>query len=196
VESLTKERMMKKFYLLLGIFLIFGLIFSVDDIKFPINESGEIFYTEVVEIPNVTKDVLYSRGYEWFAKTFKSAQDVIQMQDKERGKLIGRGMLGDINVKVSMGTYLLRGYIKFTISLYFKDGKYKFEITDFNHESVPTPKGFYNGGSLENEKAACGKTVITNKKWKNIKNQAKEKIELLIDDLKKFMVTEPSGDDW
>ena len=35
--------------------------------------------------------------------------------------------------KVAMGTYEW-GYINYTISIYFKDGKYKYEISDLYHK--------------------------------------------------------------
>ena len=45
--------------------------------------TGKISYSEVIQLPGTTKNELYARGKLWFAKTFNSAQNVIQADDKE-----------------------------------------------------------------------------------------------------------------
>ena len=44
----------------------------------------------VIEVPNVSKNDLYIKVNEWFVKNFTSAESVIQFQDKEEGKIIGK----------------------------------------------------------------------------------------------------------
>ena len=74
-------------------------------------------YSEVVEVPGKTADQLYSSAREWFAITFKSAKDVIQMEDPTNKKIIGKG-LKKIN-------YIVRGIpvvmdMFFTLNVQFK----------------------------------------------------------------------------
>ena len=40
-------------------------------------------YSKVIEVPGKTADHLYSSAREWFALTFKSANNVLQMDDSE-----------------------------------------------------------------------------------------------------------------
>lgn len=95
-------------------------------------ETKLITYSEVVIMDStINKNELYSRAREWFAKAFKSSINVIQMDDKENGKIIGKG-LTQVYHK-SFGKSYPSGNINFTISLYLKDGKYKYEITNFHH---------------------------------------------------------------
>jgi hypothetical protein len=47
-------------------------------------------YEKIFNIPNTAKDELYVRANEWFVNTFKSAKSVIQFQDKEAGKIMGK----------------------------------------------------------------------------------------------------------
>lgn len=165
----------------------------------PKDETGKIVFTEVVEVPNVTKDQLYSRAYEWFAKTFNSAQNVIQMQDKENGKIVGKGIFDEMNASGTLGMGGVKGYAKFTISIYLKDGKYKYEVADFVHEGIwiGEPYGSpSNGGALENEKPDCGRNVISLGKWEKIKIKVDERTLLLIESLKKAMAVETAGDNW
>lgn len=166
---------------------------------FPTDENGKIVFTEVVEVPNVLKDALYSRAYEWFAKSFKSAQNVIQMEDKENGKIVGKGAFGDINVTANLGLVAIKGKVLFTISVYVKDGKYKFELTDLTHEA----KGYWSngikpadGGALENEKPACGRNTLPLGKWKDIKEETSKRTLTLIETLKQAMTIDSAGNDW
>src|SRR5258708_31294843 len=71
--------------------------------KLPIDsETNKIMYTEVVKVDSsVTKDILYSKAREWFAIAFKSSNVVIQLEDKENGKIIGKAIM-DVYYK-SMG---------------------------------------------------------------------------------------------
>jgi len=109
----------------------------------PIDVATKLInFTKVVQAPGVTKDELYARGKAWFATISKSARDVIQTDDKNAGILVGKGsqtvfvptMLG-----MSVATKLL-----FTAKLAVKDGRYKYELTDYMFEApssqqVPNP---------------------------------------------------------
>lgn len=58
------------------------------------NETKLITYSEVIILDStVNKSELYSRAREWFAKAFKSSKNVIQMDDKENGKIIGKALM-------------------------------------------------------------------------------------------------------
>lgn len=71
--------------------------------------------SEVVSVDSTTtKETLYSNALSFFATTFKSAQNVIQMKDPESGKVIGKGLLSNGR--------------KVTITISCKDGKYKYDI--------------------------------------------------------------------
>lgn len=52
-----------------------------------------ITYTEVVNVDtSLSKLELYSRAKEWFAKAYNSSQNVIQIEDKESGKIVGKAL--------------------------------------------------------------------------------------------------------
>jgi hypothetical protein len=81
--------------------------------------------TDVIEIPDKTSDQLYSTAREWFALTFKSANDVIQLNDPVEKKIIGKGLK-------KTGYYIKKIYValdmNFTLFVQFKEGKYKYDI--------------------------------------------------------------------
>jgi len=47
--------------------------------------------SKVYDYPNLSKTEIYEKSRQWLAETYTSAQDVIQYQDKDSGKVIGRG---------------------------------------------------------------------------------------------------------
>jgi hypothetical protein len=79
---------MKKFALLTIALTI--LVFNCQSqSELPIDSIENIVkFQEVVEIEGQDKNALYARGYEWIAKTFNSANDVIQLKDKEEGVIV------------------------------------------------------------------------------------------------------------
>jgi Domain of unknown function (DUF4468) with TBP-like fold len=54
--------------------------------KIPLEDS----YEKIIEVPNLSKDQLYIRANAWFVEAFKSAESVIQFQDKEAGSIMGK----------------------------------------------------------------------------------------------------------
>jgi len=92
-------------------------------------------YSEVVQVSNKQASELYSSAREWFAKNFKSANHVLQMDDPELGKLIGKGVI-PINYNYMTGGGIASIPVVFTFNADFtmtvqvKDGRYKYEIND------------------------------------------------------------------
>ena len=85
-------------------------------------------YEKILEVPNTSKDEIYVKANEWFVHTFNSAESVIQFQDKEAGKIMGKyrfnivvghpvsinpGMKSTISVdvKVNRAKILIQGLI-------------------------------------------------------------------------------------
>lgn len=169
----------------------------IESPKVPVNltideKTNKITYTGIVELPSeIDKDQLYSRGVAWFATTYNSAQNVLQMQDKENGKLIGRALF-DVYHK-GIGMTFESGHINYTISLFFKDNRYKYEITDFMHTSN------IESGMI---KTSCDEMRFSTKKlYTKVYNyyfeQLDNNMKSLIIDLKQFMNKQSeSDDDW
>jgi len=105
-------------------------------------ETKKITFTEVVIVDSTTtKDQLFERAQDWFVKAYGSGKEVIQLADKELGKIIGKAL-------IPFGKDM--GYIYYTISIYVKDGKYKYVLTDFYHKSCWFVDAMYNYGPCEN----------------------------------------------
>ena len=158
--------------------------------ELPISEkTGKVCYEDVVKVDGVSASDLYVRANEWFVKTFNSANSVIQMQDKEAGKIIGKGY---VPVK-SMG-YDAGGF-DFTINFAAKEGRYRYVITDIKHD--PKTSNMKSGGAIENEKPECGTMYMFKKQWKKLKVQAHESLTAMHKDLVQYMSeTASEEEDW
>ena len=130
--------------------LTFGQL--IDEL--PKDESGNLNYNEVIQIENIKKDELYLRSKQFFVDVFKSAKDVIQMDDKEAGVVIGKGF-NDIYIKViGISTPIQMWY---TIKIQSKEGRYKYEIYDIYFKSYP---GQYGTTTTRAEKMFDQKTYF------------------------------------
>jgi hypothetical protein len=108
-------------------------------------KDGKLHFEEVVEVLNNSKENLYSKGKIWFVDNFKSADDVLQMDDKEAGILIGKGyrdIYVDTKIMGSIQKYKTRAF--YTIKIQIKEGKYKLDIYDIYYYSYPT-NGYRSG---------------------------------------------------
>lgn len=96
-------------------------------------KDGIVTYSNVIEVEGANKEELFLRAKKWFAKTYKSAQDVIQLDDKESGELIGKG-------NSSISYYARKPTISHTISISVKDGRFRYVITDLFYSDIQGEK--------------------------------------------------------
>lgn len=89
--------------------------------------TNRITYQSVIYIQG-SKDQLYNKGLNWMAITFKSSNDVIQIKDKDNGKIVGMMVIQPDDARI--------GLVYLTITLLFKDGRYKYIITNFDYQGT------------------------------------------------------------
>ena len=155
------------------------IIFSVKTfsqaelIDLPIDSTtGRISYTEVVMVDSsLSKQELYSRAREWFAKTYNSSTNVIQMDDKESGKIVGKALM-QVYCR-SLGSDRKCGFVNYTISIYFKEGRYKFELTDFYHTGQ-----VISSDNVMPDYGACENWINDKRKYPMMSQKAVQKISI------------------
>jgi len=67
-----------------------GIVFVIAFIVFlgiALAETREV--KEVIDFPGMKKDQIFTKTVEWLAESFKSSKQVIEMQDKVSGKIVG-----------------------------------------------------------------------------------------------------------
>jgi hypothetical protein len=156
---------MKKIYLILAITLSVSTIKAQVIKELPVDESGGINFSEVVEVANQSKDDLYLKAKAFFVNNFKSANNVIQMDDKEDGIIIGKGN-SDFSISPGMGVNVYMK-INFTIKIQSKDNKFKYDIYDIyysgSYGDVPAETWF----SEKNYYKSNGKPRGVNEQYKD-----------------------------
>lgn len=93
-------------------------------------KDGKVCYEGVTQVTNTTASTLYGNAKIWIANNFGSAKNVIQT-DVPNSSIVIKGII-DEDTDV---TY------DFTLTLQFKDGKYKYTLTDlvFHFWTAETP---------------------------------------------------------
>ena len=122
---------MKKIILLFFVVLSTGIWAQTDTICGSIPyKDGRVCYEGVVQTNKLTAESLYSNAKIWIANNFGSAKSVIQT-DISNSSLVVKGILK------------IDGYTtyNFTLTLQFKDYRYKYTLTDivYHFMSVEHP---------------------------------------------------------
>lgn len=111
--------------------------------------DGAIIYSEVITVDSsIKKEELFNRAKAWFVDNYKSANDVIQLQDKDAGVIIGKGIFdAGYNLGMMVGYDIV--HVSHTVKIYVKDGKFKYEIVDLSGKYYETPTRYSSGGQRE-----------------------------------------------
>ena len=128
-----------------GYFLIFEKIITMRQLLliatflvanlFTAQEGSPVTYTDVVKVSDSTKSAkeLYGNAKMWFTNTFKNPKHVIVLDDPDNNIIVGRGNV-DFKSKIFNGSLARAGYISFKVSIATKNGRYKYEISEFESE--------------------------------------------------------------
>ena len=143
--------------------------------------TGKITYKEVIQIDSVTKNEAYNAAKVWIAKTFRSAKDVIQNDDKDAGIIVLKPLFQLFATE--------KGYIHYTLTLLFKDGRYKYELSDFYHT------GGNENGTQKTDLGACEGMLGIKEMQLNLLELHSNMIDI-VKSLKTEMVPKKIKSDW
>jgi hypothetical protein len=137
--------MFKPFFVILVIFPI--SLYSQIISELPTNELGAVYYNKVFKVDSVNKNELFLRSKTFFVNNFKYAKNVIQLEDKEAGVIIGKGYKNIVSNSEALISANCDVY--FTIKILSKDNKFKVEVYDFYGNTKPSYPYFPNGIRIE-----------------------------------------------
>lgn len=108
-------------------------------------KDGKVNYNDVVLVDSCSKDRLYLKAKHWFIDSYRSAKDVIQLDDKENGELIGKGFFETYwQILFYAGQQI---NVWYTVKIQMKENKFRYEITDFRIKYYSAPTSKYDSGS-------------------------------------------------
>jgi hypothetical protein len=91
-----------------------------------------ITYEGVVTVAGVKADVLYKRALSWFHEFYKNPTEVIRENDSLKFKIVGKPRFKISNPADKSGLKTDGGLVQYTITVGARDGRFKFELTEFN----------------------------------------------------------------
>jgi len=167
--------MKKVIFLFIALFSV-----TVSAQQVPISE-----YVEVVELPNMAKKQIFDSSKIWIAKSFKSANSVIQYEDAATGTIIGKGNMqfpcqGAWSCMARKDDLLV-----FTIKVDTKDNKARISFNDM---------------SLKINTKGTTKFVAAGQEFQTVPEKDNEVIQAglksVVKDFKNGIQTESSNKDW
>jgi len=162
-----------------SILFAFGLSISLFAQNLPIDQgTGKITYLEVVDATGVKPADIIKVIKDWGTK------QGFTLKEETSEKLVYQGSTSVEYPNVN-GSATEKGTVTFTLSVFIKEGKYRYIATDLVH--VGDIKTKANGGKLENVNPDCGATKMTSKSWVTIKNKANANMIALTNDLKRVV---------
>jgi Domain of unknown function (DUF4468) with TBP-like fold len=166
--------------------------------------DGQYEFTEVVQLDSTyKKDILYRNAKLFFANISKSSKDILQYDDRDEGKVIGKGTIqlaGHQNVLLSAFSEIR--ITNYTLEISCKDGKYKYRLFGFSSEYTygesdkRKPERITTGSLTVDEAYARTEKGGTKKMERNLFLNTLTEIKLTQDHLKEFMRKKPSKDDF
>lgn len=148
----------------------------------PVNSDGKVVFSAIVPMEGQTAKQLYSKAKMAVAELFKSSNDVIQLDDPENGVLIIKGANNTSTTYVQSNT-------SFTLKFFFKDDRYKIDITDIKTNVISGgQKHTYIAEDMTDENCLkngeCKKTG-----WGMQRRNIIDTKEMILDSVKKAMST-------
>jgi hypothetical protein len=92
-------------------------------------KDGKVNYTLVLDIPNVSKNEIYTRCKLWFAHAFKDSKQVIQVDDKEAGRIVAKYIHSTFVTSLMQVVSLT---LRQTLDVSIKDNKARIIISDIS----------------------------------------------------------------
>lgn len=108
-----------------------------DSIKttYPLDVNNQISLTNVIEVPNKSKDDIFIAAHAWFNASFNDGKSVVQMADKDAGVILAKGFLRGVGHRdgfsksVTVSAYVI-------IRLDIKDAKVRLITTIQEYEML------------------------------------------------------------
>lgn len=106
------------------------------DGKYNVDDNKNVTIAKIIEIEGLKKEDIYLRVLSYFTYNYSNGESVIQIQDKENGLIIGKGVYNNVHVGISIITTEID--LSHIIRVDIKDGKARILITltEYNSKMI------------------------------------------------------------
>lgn len=172
-------------------------------------EPGLDKFSEVVEVEGKTAQQLYGKAKEWFVLSFNSADAVIQLDDPDNKKLIGKGLKTILQVGIAAPIPI---NVNYTLVVETRDGRYKQSIKNIYYSAMAggkfSPEEIERLTTLEGLKAFYVEQGISTRYMKKkqfekvtdsygkLLHDLNSEMEAVLADIKEAMTTTALEENW
>ncbi len=166
----------------LFLFLPFFSFAQNDSLNLHFDSSTQkITYSEVVKIDSVSAEDLLSRAKITLTNLFVSGKDVTQIIDENAKQIVGKGFLVPV---ISNGLMkMAAGKVWFTLTIQCREGRYKYTLTNFEHEGNPGTMWPQSNGPIE----SFNNHVLTRAQYQRLRDYIYNDIKNFIPKMKSEM---------
>ena len=140
-----------------------------------------------------TKAQIYSDTKMFIAETWKSANDVIQNDDKDGGMILVKGTtIQNVSIGMSKNSFTYSYNVKFLM----KENKFKILVENLNYNNGPTAA--WDGYDLKPQEVFPGliKAGISKKVWTGLMESLKIEMQSIVDRYEKAIKLPAVKGDW
>lgn len=186
---------MKKVFLSIFIMLISVTVFAQENLSF----------AKVIPVEGANKEEIYATIRAWVASSYKSANTVIQMDDKDAGLIVCNALFRYSYERPMYAAY--EGTINYILKLQIKDGRFRAEMTNFYHKiGIDHATAFNQNCNLglittaENYTDKGAHKKFHNNVWNDIKTKAESYSNNIFEELakssKNIISVDETAEDW
>lgn len=131
----------------LRVLAIFSLIIIS---SFNIKAQNLFERDSVIQVQHLNSAQIFDGVKRWFVSSCKDSRDVIQIEDKANGSIVGKFFFPfEINnLTYAAGT----GYVSFVVDIKIREGRFKVKLTNFSHTSTsPSYSEWWSMGYVKEE---------------------------------------------
>ena len=139
------------------------------------DDSGMIHLSEVVQVPDQSKDEIYENCIIWASESISYPKDAIQSENQQ---------VGLITIKSRILTNDEDFWWRFNMTIQIRDGRYKYDITNIAHCYSDKVKRIYSDVGLPTGDVPLEKADFVNKSL-NWETEVYNLFSSLINSLKK-----------
>lgn len=128
-----------------------GILFIATFSIYLFGQDSETFvFSGVTEVPGVSHNDLFNRAYLWILDgSIDGYRDLFEANPDDGGIIFKGDFPFFLEAKIT-GRKRHNGIIRYRMTIYVREGRYKYVISDFEHESSAQPPRSY--GTIYNSK--------------------------------------------